>query len=139
MGADIDRLIGAVSATPRFGLLPTDPVFQVVGIFEEMQKNALVQLSKVVTDASAQIAATSVLAEDAGRRLSEKIVTQATDRAAENIRLAGLDATQAMAAKLDEVVGRYEKAASKAVVSAWISGACAASAVGALVAILLKV
>jgi hypothetical protein len=87
--ADLDNLVAAMSGKTRVVLDPDDPLFLVVRLFQEAQKEALAQLTKVVTDAADKNMAATQAAEAAARAKAEAVVTQAGEWTARKIREAG--------------------------------------------------
>ena len=78
---------------------PTDPVFIVATIVEELQKQTLAEMGELVTSLADQIAAANRMAKNAAKAKAEKIVTQATEFAAMKISEAGVTVSVRLAAE----------------------------------------
>ena len=74
---DADKIIAALSTKNWVLLDPEDPLFLLVTLFREVQKETLAQLTKVVADATERSVVASTAAEAAARAKAEFIVSQA--------------------------------------------------------------
>ena len=114
-----------------------DPIFMLVTVNEAMQKEAIASLAKIVTDTSDQMATAAILAENAARARSERIVTETAKWSSEQIRLAGADAAKIVVERLEGLVEQAERARRRASIAAWTSAACAGAAATILVIVFL--
>lgn len=89
----------AVHARPGHALTPDDPLYAVVAAVTAMQRQAHKELALLVAKQAEDIAATSVLAENAARAKAEMIITQAGEWSAGQIRKAGSDVATALIAE----------------------------------------
>ena len=103
----------------------------------DMQKRSTAEISKMLTEQADQLAAGSVMAENAAKAKAEKIISQGSDWAARKITEAGEKATAAMLAEREKAEAALDRVAQWvrwAVIAAAIcSTAAAAAAVSTLV------
>jgi malonyl CoA-acyl carrier protein transacylase len=111
---DLEKLSMAVEQKHRVRFDYHDPVFVLGTIAEEVTKEMMAAMGKIVSDAADQMATSNVLAETNARAKAETIVTEAAKWGAEQIRMAGADAASQilteLKAGLDEITVRRDEA-----------------------------
>jgi hypothetical protein len=132
--SELNKLIAALSGKAMPVLDPDDPLFISVQLYREAAKEGLAeataQLGKMVTEASASLAASLAQTDTAARAYADRHVTEASRWAVEQIRAAGQDAAAEITKQMEPLVARAEVAAKRSVVFGWIAAAAALAALG---------
>lgn len=136
---DADKIIAALSTKNRVLLDPEDPLFLLVTLFREVQKETLGQLAKVVADATERSVVASTAAEAAARAKAESIVSQAGEWAGLKIREAGDLVLARIQAEVQTANDTGRAAARWASRAAWIAAVSGLGAMAAVAGVMLAV
>jgi hypothetical protein len=127
---DSRQLAELVGQRTRSDIEASDPIFQAAAIVEQIvgdaNKKMLDEVTKLVTGLADRVATANVLAETNARAKAETIITEAAKWGAEQIRMAGADATSQVLTELrvslDEIAVKRDEARMW---SLWSIGAAA--------------
>jgi hypothetical protein len=136
---DVNRMMEVIRQKHGTRLDQDDSVFLLGTIAEEVQREAMEEMRSMLAKAVDDIATTVMMAENSARTKGRELATEAVKFGADKIRVAGVDAANAVASKLDVAVNKIETAANMAIRAAWIgiSGAVATIAAVILLVVLI--
>jgi len=135
---DKGKIIPLVTRKHGLRLHPDDPLWAVVTMTEDIEKEALERLQQMLTEQLDQIAAANVQAEAAAVKRAEKLITEAGVWLEKRARDAFTAAADAAAAKFVAETQDAKKELRKTVWATWICAATAAcAAIGSVAALWL--
>ena len=133
---DAEKMAELVGQKHHVRLDQHDPMFMLVTVNEAMQKEAIASLTKIVTDASDQIATAAVLAENAAHARGERLLSAGAKMGSEQIQAAGDAATRRVVSEVKELLEQVEAVRHEAQVMVRVSWAAAAVSVLAVVTLI---
>jgi hypothetical protein len=105
-----------------------DPIWAVKALAEDVNKETITQIQKMLTEQLDQISAANVQSEAAAKARGEKLITEGTEWACKKIREAGDAAAAQIVTEVQKELADAKKGLNRAVALAWI---CAGGAVAA--------
>jgi transcriptional activator TraM len=125
---DQAKIIPLISKKHGVRVGADDPIWLMGTAVEEVNKETVAEIRKMLTDQLDQISAANLQAENAAKARGEKLITEGTEWATKKIREAGEAAAARVNTEVEKALADAKKGLNRAVALAWI---CAGSAVAA--------
>jgi hypothetical protein len=109
-----------------------DPIWAVKALAEDVNKETITQIQKMLTEQLDQISAANVQAENAAKARGEALISQGSEWAAKKIREAGEAAAARFNTEVEKAQADAKKDLVRAAAAVWIAaGMAGAAALGA--------
>lgn len=136
---DRDKLIALVRKETGIKLETDDPVLAVVVMHEKLLDVALERVEAAAQSAAGRMAHAADRAVETARGEAGRVVTEASEWVAEQLRAAGAEVAATLVQETQAEAARAEVARRAAVRAAWIAGGVSAAGVAAVGGLVLAV
>ena len=129
---DRDKLIALIRKETGIKLDTDDPVLAVAVLHEKVLEVALERVETAAGSAAGRMAHAADRAVETARSEAGRIVTEASEWVAEQLRAVGAEVAAALVQETQAEAAKAEMARRAAVRAAWVAGAAGTVAVGAV-------
>jgi hypothetical protein len=133
---DQAKIVPMIQKRHGFRVSPDDPIWSLGAVAEDLNKETITQIQKMLTEQLDQISASNVQAENAAKARGEKLINEGTAWAAQKIREAGDAAAAKFNSEVEKALADAKKQMDRAIMAIWMAAAAAACAAIGTVAVL---